>query len=581
MRHFVRRTRKSSSIHLLFIVIILLVVFHLRLDDVGNWPLRWDEAFSVWFGQMDLSVSTERTANDIHPPLYFWLFHIWIRLTGISEFAIRSFSVFLGLITTAVTYALTLRLSGRRLAASTALVLIALSPYHITWSQDARMYALATMSVGLTAYAYLRGWTRSMAIGGIATALSHYFGAFAIVIIVIHRVIYWRDLQRNRRQFVIAILVTASVCLLWAVYAIGLIRRDSGHAEFDLQHTFQLLATLYTVSKSTDLHSYVAVVLFILLVFLSGIILSWLDNRRATSLVILGCILPPVILSVLSLPVIPFYVTGLADRHFVVFAPFVFSGYGLGLSAMIRRRRVRAVGMLLLTGFVVLNGVLVAEKRDARYFKDDYRSMMAAVAALTDTDDKIYFTSGGRKPVVYYHLDRVGYDVPKNQYAEPVNVIGIPRSSDDVEAMMNWVFAGVSRFWLIEIEAHHDAPLDARTNWLNENYYRIYHIPVGWNGISLYSAAENDAIPNVNTVIPPVVTEARPGDQVRIGVPAGVTVDLVHSGQVIDSHRAETWMLHQFDIYPFYFNGFYELRAEEESYPFVITHSQDFPGGDS
>ena len=579
MRRFAHRTRKSSRIHLIFIVIILLVVFHLRLDDVGNWPLRWDEAFSVWFGQMDLSVSTERTANDIHPPLYFWLFHIWIRLTGISEFAIRSFSVLLSLVTTAVIYVLTLRLSGRRLAASIALVLIALSAYHISWSQDARMYALATMSVGLTAYAYLRGWTRSMVIGGIATALSHYFGAFVIVIIVLHRVIYWRDYHHDRRQFVIAILVIASVCLLWAVYALGLIRRDSAPAGFDPQHTLQLMATLYTVSKSTDLHSYVAVVLLILLVFLFGISLSWLDNRRATNLVILGCIMPPLILSVLSLPVIPFYVTGLADRHFVIYAPFVFSGYGLGLSAMIRRRRIRVVGILLLAGLIILNGVLVAEKRDARYFKDDYRSMMAAVAALTDSDERIYFTSGGRKPVVYYHLDRVGYDVPKNHYAEPVNVIGIPRTSDDVDAMMNRVFAGVSRFWLIEVEAHLDEPPDARTNWLNENYHRIYHIPVGWNGISLYSTDENDAIPNVSTVIPPVVIEARPGDQVRVGAPAGVKIDLIHSGQIVDSHSAETWMLHQFDIYSFYFNGLYVLNVADKSYPFEITHSRDFPGG--
>ena len=67
----------------------------------------------------------------------------------------------------------------------------------------------------------------------------------------------------------------------------------------------------------------------------------------------------------------------------------------------------------------------------------------------------------------------------------------------------------------------------------------------------------------------------------RVGVPAGTTVDLVHHGQIIDSHHAETWMLHQFDIYPFYFNGFYELRADGYSYPFEITHSQDFPGDNS
>ena len=578
MRLLIERADKSSGFHLAFIVITLAAVFHLRLDEVGNWPVRWDEAFSVWFGQMDIGISTERTASDIHPPLYFWLFHVWIRLTGISEFAIRSFSVFLGLITTAVVYVLTLRLSKKRLAASIALLLIALSPYHITWSQDARMYALATLAVGLAAYAYSKGCTRLLMISGVAAALSHYFGAFVIVIIVLHRLFFWRANQCDRRKFVVAILVIALVCLLWGLYAFGLMRRDPGHASFDPQHTFQLMTTLYTVGKSADLHSYAAAALLILLVYVAGIVLSWRDNRRATSLVVLGCILPPVILSVLSLPFVPFYVTGLAERHFAAFAPFVFAGYGLGLSAIISRPRMRALGVGMLLGLLILNGVLAADKRDARYFKDDYRSMMEAVAALTSADDRIYFTSGGRKPVVYYHLNRAGYAVPKNYAAEPINVTGIPRTAEDVDAMMNRVFAGVSRLWLIEIEAHHDEPLDARTNWLNENYSRIFHIPVGWNGISLYSKDKNDTVPDISTVIPPVITEARPGDQVRIGVPAGVRVDLVHSGQVIDSHVAETWMLHQFDIYAYYFNGDYALRVTDASFPFEITHSQDFPG---
>ena len=30
------------------IVITLLLAFFLRIDDVGNWTVRWDEAFSVW-----------------------------------------------------------------------------------------------------------------------------------------------------------------------------------------------------------------------------------------------------------------------------------------------------------------------------------------------------------------------------------------------------------------------------------------------------------------------------------------------------------------------------------------------------
>ena len=90
---------------------------------------------------------------------------------------------------------------------------------------------------------------------------------------------------------------------------------------------------------------------------------------------------------------------------------------------------------------VIFDGVLIAKRLDARYFKDHYRSMMAAVAALTSAEHRVFFTSGGRKPVVYFYLDRAGYQVPRNVFAEPLNVTGIPRRSDDVAAMMQWVFA--------------------------------------------------------------------------------------------------------------------------------------------
>lgn len=75
-------------------------------------------------------------------------------------------------------------------------------------------------------------------------------------------------------------------------------------------------------------------------------------------------------------------------------------------------------------------------------------------------------------------------------------------------------------------------------------------------------------------MIPPVIREARPNDQVRIGVPAGATVDLVHAGNILESRRADSWQLLSFDIWPHYPNGEYALRAAGESYAFIVTHSQ-------
>ena len=147
-----------------FIVPALLLAFWLRIDAVGDWSLRWDESFSVWFAQMGLAEGTIKTAEDIHPPLYFWLLHVWVRLAGISEFAIRALSVFLGLMTVAAVWSLTLRLSRRGLAAALAVLLITLSPFHIPWSQDARMYPLSDAVLGPVDPCLLQGMDATAAI---------------------------------------------------------------------------------------------------------------------------------------------------------------------------------------------------------------------------------------------------------------------------------------------------------------------------------------------------------------------------------------------------------------------------------
>ena len=571
-------TDSSLSKRTIILIPVLLVAFYLRLDELGNGPVRWDEAFSVWEAQMGFIEGTDFTARDVHPPLYFWFLHLWVRMTDSSEFAIRLLSVFPSLITIPVVYAITHRLSRQRLAALIAMLLITTSPYHIHWSQDARMYALATMFASLTIYANLRSRTRLFAISGIGAVMSHYYGLIVVCIILIYDVITRREVVRHR-QWYAAIAVISAVFIVWGAYTIGLMRKDPSFATFDPQAAFVLMANVYAVNATTHHGAYAFHVLLMTSIFFAGLLLSWRGNPRATTFVIMGCLLPPTIITLLGLPIIPVHVNALQERHVSIFAPFVFTGFGIGLAAMLRMRWLRLVGATIVMGLLVFNGSLVMKRADKRYFKDDYRSMMGAVAALTTEDDRVYYTSGGRKPLVYYHLDRVGYDVPKNNYAEPINVIGIPRRSADVDAMMQEVFGGISRFWLIQIEAHLDEPLDARINWINENYYRVYHFPVAWNGVSLYSRDEYETAPDIAAILPPVITEARPADQVRIGVPAGMKVDLVHSGQVIDTHSAETWMLHQFDIYSFYFNGDYALHAGDERYPFVITHSRDFPGG--
>ncbi len=68
------------------------------------------------------------------------LLSVWTGWAGQSEVGLRSLSALAGVITLPVLYATTRRLLTSRAAAIT-LLLLALSPFHIAYAQEARMYA--------------------------------------------------------------------------------------------------------------------------------------------------------------------------------------------------------------------------------------------------------------------------------------------------------------------------------------------------------------------------------------------------------------------------------------------------------
>jgi 4-amino-4-deoxy-L-arabinose transferase-like glycosyltransferase len=109
-------------------------------------PLWLDEALTVNIAEEPFGSIDDALRHDGHPPLYYYLLGAWTRVVGSSDFAVRSLSVALGLIALALVFAIARRHGGRELATMTAFVL-AVSPYGVRYSSEARMYALVIVLV--------------------------------------------------------------------------------------------------------------------------------------------------------------------------------------------------------------------------------------------------------------------------------------------------------------------------------------------------------------------------------------------------------------------------------------------------
>src|SRR5690606_28023570 len=104
-------------------------------------PLWLDEALSVNIASAPLAEIDDLLRHDGHPPLYYWLLHLWIDVFGDGDAAVRALSGVLGLAAIVLVYLVARRLAGPTLGVLAA-VLLAVSPYGIRYSSEARMYEL-------------------------------------------------------------------------------------------------------------------------------------------------------------------------------------------------------------------------------------------------------------------------------------------------------------------------------------------------------------------------------------------------------------------------------------------------------
>ena len=129
----------SSARRVLLAIIILGAA--LRLFQLGAESFWFDEAYSVWVARHSLVWQFSLSMQRIFPLLYYVLLHFWLRL-GSSELVVRALSALVGIGSIAALYALARDLFDRRTGLLSAFFL-AVSPLHLWFSQEARMYILA------------------------------------------------------------------------------------------------------------------------------------------------------------------------------------------------------------------------------------------------------------------------------------------------------------------------------------------------------------------------------------------------------------------------------------------------------
>lgn len=151
-----RRRFAAGEPSRLLLIAILLVGAGVRFYAIGAKTVWLDEAFSIWIARHPLPELWQWLIGiDQHPPLYYTLLHVWQSVWGDREGAVRMLSAFCGVLTLPVFYVTTRRFFDAATGLLATLIL-ALSPFHVRFAQEARMYTLLTLAAAFALYCAVR-----------------------------------------------------------------------------------------------------------------------------------------------------------------------------------------------------------------------------------------------------------------------------------------------------------------------------------------------------------------------------------------------------------------------------------------
>ncbi|MBD2493013.1 glycosyltransferase family 39 protein [Nostoc sp. FACHB-280] len=153
-----------------------------------------------------------------HPPLYYFLAWFWSAWFGNSVAVIRSLSAVISVFSLISIYYLCRELFALSLTRWMSVSLIAISPFHILYAQEAREYSLWTLTIIFANYTILLALRKktftSWVIYAVSLILSFYTFLFSIFVVLGHGIYILGINGFKKTQSLIAYLLSVTVTII-------------------------------------------------------------------------------------------------------------------------------------------------------------------------------------------------------------------------------------------------------------------------------------------------------------------------------------------------------------------------------
>lgn len=411
------------------LVLITALAAFLRFYALGFESYWLDETASAMWSAGSLAAILQECAGDVHPPLYFILLKFWGEVFGRSDWALRAFSALCGTLAVPVVYFTAQELFKRSSAALAAALLLAVSQFHVQFSQEARSYAMMCFGAVLSTLFFLRLLkTPSFKnvffyfLAAVLLLYTHLFGAFFIIAHTVFFLLFKNDCKVSFKKWA-AIQFTLFITFLpWMFVIRG---QMAAHKEFwilPLQIS-SLPQLLLNFSGSLTVWGVIALVIFCGLIafalwrkkgsFKSDPAFS-LKSDPAFSLVVLWFFVPVILallVSVLLQPVfMPRFLIGTLPAFLLI------SAYGIDL---LKTKSFKTFAIAILTICSLINCAILLHEIN----KERWREAVHFTENLLKEGDTIIF-----------HAGFTGGTYERYAFKKGIEKIPFPRAGNDITA---------------------------------------------------------------------------------------------------------------------------------------------------
>ncbi len=433
-----RRSGVEAALVRAAVLLVALAALGLRVYRAGAQSFWYDEGISVSLAGRSLLQILHDAAADIHPPLYYFVLHYWVRLVGDSEFAVRFVSAAAGALAVCLVYRLGERLLSRWVGLLAA-VFVACAPLAVYYGQEARMYSLLLALSTLWSLVWLRLlapqspqkrehrrllWLAYAGLG-VVCLYTHYFAFLLLGVHVLGSAIARLRQPRRLAGWLTVQGLIAAAFLPWLLNMSfrQLDTFQQGRQPLGLSETVVKMLDDFTVGHLAQPNEQMRLAFAVLLaVGLLAALAGERRVRRGGGVALLYAAVPLGALLVLNT-----FRAAYQPRFVLLAAPGLYLLFGQGIAGLaeaVRRllgngRLARGIGGLTGLGVLVvavlpLVGTLPALYFDQRWQRDDYRGVVRHIEANAGPNDAIVLDSPWQVDVfrLYYRGQQPYYPLP-------------------------------------------------------------------------------------------------------------------------------------------------------------------------